>query len=79
VVVRAVDRAGVVVEDRFTGERRELKAAALIDAGPRLPDDELWEATGHRHPRAGDAVAPRTIYEAMLEGRRVALAVEVER
>jgi len=78
-VVREARAVGVVVEDRFTGEQRELKTAALIDAGPRLPDEELWVAAGRRHPRAGDAVAPRTIYEAVLEGRRAALAVEGER
>ena len=78
-VVRQAGVGVVVVEDRFTGERQELKAAVLIDAGPRLPDDRLWEATGHRHARAGDAVAPRTIYEAVLEGRRAALALESDR
>ena len=78
-VVRKVGGGGVVVEDRFTGERQELKAGSLIDAGPRLPDDGLWEATGHRHARAGDAVAPRTIYESVLEGRRAALALESDR
>ena len=68
-----------MVEDRFTGERRELKASVLIDAGPRLPDENLWKASGQRHARAGDDVAPRTIYEAMLEGRRAAEAVDGER
>jgi 2,4-dienoyl-CoA reductase (NADPH2) len=45
----------------------------VVDAGHRLPDDRLWRATGERLPRAGDAVAPRTIYEAVLEGRRRAV------
>jgi len=75
-VLRQVRAASAVVEDRFTGERIELKAAVVIDAGPRLPDDQLWNAAGARHPRAGDVVAPRTAYEAVLEGRRVALALE---
>ena len=78
-VVREAVPGGVVVEDRFTGDRQELKAAVLVDAGPRLPDDRLGDATGHRHARAGDAVAPRTIYEAVLEGRRAALALESDR
>jgi Creatinine amidohydrolase/NADH:flavin oxidoreductase / NADH oxidase family len=43
-----------------TGEPRTLDAAALVDAGYRLPDDRLWRETGGRQPRAGDAVAPRT-------------------
>lgn len=78
-VLRQVEPAGAVVEDRFTGETSVVKAAAVIDAGARLPDTALYdalEATGTRLPTAGDAVAPRSIYEAVLEGRRVALAVE---
>jgi 2,4-dienoyl-CoA reductase (NADPH2) len=43
---------------------------AVIDAGPRLPDDTLWLESGARHRRVGDAVAPRTIHEAILEARR---------
>lgn len=78
-VLRAVEPDGAVVEDRFTGERSVVKAAAVVDAGARLPDrrlaDEL-EAQGVRPTSAGDAVAPRTIYEAVLEGRRAALALE---
>jgi 2,4-dienoyl-CoA reductase (NADPH2) len=58
------------VEDRFTGEPRALPVDVLVDAGYRLPDDRLWRATGERMPRAGDAVAPRTVHEAILEGRR---------
>jgi 2,4-dienoyl-CoA reductase (NADPH2) len=62
----------IVVEDRFTGERRTIAAALLVDAGYRLPDDALWRSTGERVARAGDCVAPRTAYEATLEGRRAA-------
>ncbi len=72
-VVRAAKKGAVTVEDRFTGEHTELKAAALIDAGPRLPDHTL-DVPGAI--RIGDTVAPRTIYEAVLEARRAALAVE---
>jgi mycofactocin system FadH/OYE family oxidoreductase 1 len=72
-VLRAVTSAGAVVEDRFTGVRRTLPVGSVVDAGYRLPDDRLWRATGL--PRAGDAVAPRSIHEAVLEGRRAAMAV----
>jgi 2,4-dienoyl-CoA reductase (NADPH2) len=64
------------LEDRFTGEHRHLPVAALVDAGYRLPDDRLWRETDQQLPRAGDALAPRSIYEAILEGRRAALALE---
>jgi 2,4-dienoyl-CoA reductase (NADPH2) len=74
-VLRAVGPASVEVEDRFTGERRRLEADALVDAGHRLPDDGLAAAAG-AFARAGDCVAPRTIHEAVLEGRRAALALE---
>jgi hypothetical protein len=77
-VVRAVRRAAegldgleVDVDDRFTGRRRTITCAAVVDCGFRLPDDPLPGAFA----RAGDCVAPRTILEAVLEGRRAAYAV----
>jgi mycofactocin system FadH/OYE family oxidoreductase 1 len=73
-VLRGVRNGVLDVTDRFTGEPRELKAALLVDAGHRLPADALWRARPGL-PRAGDAVAPRTIYEAVLEGRRAAAAL----
>ena len=73
-VLRGV-RPGVAdLVDRFTGESREVKAALVIDAGHRLPSDALWRARP-KLTRAGDAVAPRSIYEAVLEGRRAAEAL----
>ena len=72
-ILRRIEGGGVEVEDRFTGERRMLAAGIVIDAGYRLPEDRLWRETGERLARAGDAVAPRTIHEAILEGRRRAL------
>jgi hypothetical protein len=69
---RVCDDGTIVVEDRFTGEQRRVAAAVLVDAGYRLPDDALWRATGEHARRAGDCVAPRTVYEATLEGRRAA-------
>jgi 2,4-dienoyl-CoA reductase-like NADH-dependent reductase (Old Yellow Enzyme family) len=74
-LLRAVAAGVAQFEHRFTGEPRTLAAAVVVDAGYRLPDDRLWRATGERLPRAGDAVAPRTVYEAVLEGRRAALAL----
>lgn len=67
-VVRAVTDVGVIADDRFTGERRIIPAAAVIDCGFRLPSAPLAGA----HHAAGDCVAPRTLLEAVLEGRRVA-------
>ncbi|HEV7209287.1 MAG TPA: mycofactocin system FadH/OYE family oxidoreductase 1 [Mycobacteriales bacterium] len=76
-LLRGADPAGAIVEDRYTGERQVLSAGCIIDAGHLLPHAPLAE--GHdEDPRVvviGDAVAPRTIAEAVLEGRRAGLAV----
>lgn len=85
-ILRRVEPGLAHLEDRFTGEATEIEASLVVDAGYRLPDDRLWRALdpgpggggdpGAPSPaRAGDAVAPRSIYEAVLEGRRAALAL----
>jgi mycofactocin system FadH/OYE family oxidoreductase 1 len=76
-IVRSVARGdggrlSVEVEDRFAGTRRRLEAAAVVDCGFRLPSPALEGAS----LAAGDCVAPRTLHEAVLEGRRMALAVD---
>jgi 2,4-dienoyl-CoA reductase (NADPH2) len=75
-VLRAVRPGEVDLEHRFTGARRTIPAAAVVDAGFRLPNETAWAALGRPPLRAGDCVAPRTIHEAVLEGRRAALAIE---
>jgi 2,4-dienoyl-CoA reductase (NADPH2) len=67
-LLRAVRPGEVELEDRFTGTRRRVDAVALVDCGHRLPDAPRPDAV----VRAGDCVAPRTIHEAILEGRRAA-------
>lgn len=71
-VVRAVEPDGsgvrVRVQDRFSGEVRTIEGAAAVDAGFRLPAEPIEAA----HHVVGDAVAPRTLLEAVLEGRRTA-------
>ena len=57
----------VEVEDRYSGQRRTIPCAAVIDCGFRIPTEPLDGAV-----QIGDAVAPRTILEAVLEGRRAA-------
>jgi 2,4-dienoyl-CoA reductase (NADPH2) len=62
--------------DVWTGEGFRLPAAGLVDCGHRLPDDDLYRSLGDPTlPRVGDCVAPRTVHEAVLEGRRAALAL----
>jgi hypothetical protein len=71
-VVRAVEAADsgvrVRLQDRFSGEIRTIDGVAVVDAGFRLPSEPMPEA----HHVVGDAVAPRTLLEAVLEGRRAA-------
>jgi 2,4-dienoyl-CoA reductase (NADPH2) len=70
-LLRAVTTTGIVLEDRFSGEQRAVDCAAVVDCGFRLPSATI---DGVQH-QAGDCVAPRTILEAVLEGRRVALSI----
>jgi 2,4-dienoyl-CoA reductase (NADPH2) len=70
-LLRVVRSGEVELEDRFSGERRTVACAAMVDCGFRLPTPPME----HAHHQAGDCVAPRTILEAVLEGRRVALGL----
>ncbi len=70
-------RVAVTLEDRFTGETRTLRADRVVDAGFRLPDDELWTEARGVGARVGDAVAPRTVHEAVLEARRAVASLAV--
>jgi len=67
--LRRVTKEGAEIEDHFGAGTRLVPADLVIDAGHRLPDETLPGT------RAGDAVAPRTIHEAVLDGRRAALAL----
>jgi 2,4-dienoyl-CoA reductase (NADPH2) len=81
-VVRAVEPEHVVIEHRDSGAVSSVPAAVLVDPGYRLPEDTLYRAvtaTRSDVAVAGDAVAPRTVLEAVLEGRRAAMALTVPR
>jgi 2,4-dienoyl-CoA reductase (NADPH2) len=68
----------VMVQDRFSGVEREIQAVAVVDAGFRLPNDEVPISSKNNQQvviSVGDCVAPRTILEAILEGRRAALHI----
>ncbi|MEI8050022.1 MAG: mycofactocin system FadH/OYE family oxidoreductase 1 [Actinomycetes bacterium] len=68
--VVAVRNGAATIQDRYTGAMREIQTRGIVDAGHRLPrTTDLAEAEGLVF--VGDAVAPRSIYEAILEGRRV--------
>ncbi|MFB8392608.1 mycofactocin system FadH/OYE family oxidoreductase 1 [Streptomyces yangpuensis] len=71
-LLRAVHSGGALVEDVLTGAETKIPCAAVVHCGHRLPDQTLTGPFA-----AGDRVAPRTVHEAVLEGRRAALALEV--
>lgn len=74
-LLREVGPGTAVLEDRFSGRREEIGCAVLVHCGHRLPEEELYLA-GTGTGRAGDCVAPRSVLEAVLEGRRAAAALE---
>jgi 2,4-dienoyl-CoA reductase (NADPH2) len=69
-LLRKASGGKATLEDVWTGVQREVPCAVVVDCGHRLPEDALY-VTGTA--RAGDCVAPRTVLEAVLEGRRRAL------
>ena len=78
-IVRTVSRDAhgyvVRVQDRFSGETRDISAAAVVDCGFRLPTAPIAVSSGATSVQIGDAVAPRTVYEAVLEARRAAYSI----
>ncbi len=75
-LLRGAGFEGAVVQDRYTGEEQRVAAGCIVDAGHLLPHAPL--ADDLEDPRVvviGDALAPRSIAEAVLEGRRAALAI----
>ncbi|HEY3976114.1 MAG TPA: mycofactocin system FadH/OYE family oxidoreductase 1 [Streptosporangiaceae bacterium] len=73
-LVRAAGGGTVLLEDVWTGEQRRTGCAVLVDCGHRLPAEELYQLRPGT-VRAGDCVAPRSVYEAVLDGRRAAQAL----
>jgi mycofactocin system FadH/OYE family oxidoreductase 1 len=70
-LLRSFSRNGVVVEDRYSGQQRAIACVALVDCGFRLPDDQFIGGG----TRVGDCVAPRTLLEAIREGRAAAISL----
>lgn len=74
-VVRCLEAGGVLVADPLIGTTTHLAADLVVDAGHRLPDPTAWPLS-ETVVTAGDAVAPRTVHEAVLEARRAVGALE---
>ncbi|MHB1710260.1 MAG: mycofactocin system FadH/OYE family oxidoreductase 1 [Acidimicrobiales bacterium] len=73
-VFRGAKGGRAQLDDVWTGERREIDCTVIVDCGHRLPEESLYLARPGT-PRAGDCIAPRTILEAVLEGRRRAMEI----
>jgi 2,4-dienoyl-CoA reductase (NADPH2) len=69
-LIREVSGGTALLEDVWTGAQRRVDCAVLVDCGHRLPDEDLYLSRPET-PRAGDCVAPRTVAEAIREGRRL--------
>jgi len=72
--LRAAGGGTALLEDVWTGAQRRIDCDLLVDCGHRLPDEELYRQRPDT-VRAGDCVAPRTVHEAILEGRRAACGI----
>ncbi|MBS1837566.1 MAG: mycofactocin system FadH/OYE family oxidoreductase 1 [Actinobacteria bacterium] len=79
-VLRTVGAEGVSLEDRFSGQVARHDVGSVVDAGHRLPEDDLANEVAGLGPGrvvvVGDAVAPRTVAEAVLEGRRAGVELD---
>ena len=71
-LLREVSGGTALLEDVWTGAQRRIDCAVLVDCGHRLPEEELYSRRPGT-PRAGDCVAPRTVAEAIREGREAGL------
>ena len=73
-----VERGSVFVTDTVTGVERRVPDATVVLACGLVPDDHLARRLeghiGEIHV-VGDALAPRRIMHATLEGARAALAI----
>ncbi len=74
--IALVEPGRVHVEDRYTAAETIVEADWVVAAVHREPELRLWSETGKRFLRVGDAVAPRSVHEAVLEGRRAVAGIE---
>jgi 2,4-dienoyl-CoA reductase-like NADH-dependent reductase (Old Yellow Enzyme family)/thioredoxin reductase len=73
-----IDEHALVVTDLFTREDRRIEGASVVLACGLVPDDRLARALEGHIPDVqliGDALAPRRMMHATLEGARTAMAV----
>ena len=59
----------------YTDERNRIPADAVVDCSPRIPSNELARAINRPLIVVGDAVAARSVGDAIREGRAAALSL----
>jgi 2,4-dienoyl-CoA reductase (NADPH2) len=74
-LLRAVGGGRAVLEDVWTGARREIGCAVLVDCAHRLPEESLYLAAGPGTARAGTVSPPAACTRRCWRGRRRALKV----
>jgi len=69
----------VVLESIYTGQTREVEAAAVVMTTSRIPQEDLYHQLADRIAisRIGDCVAPGTIAAAVYSGHRFARQMDV--
>ncbi len=73
--IREVADGRAELVDVWTGAARSVPCAVLVSCGARLPEESLY-LTRPGTRRIGDCVAPRSVLESVLEGRRMATAID---
>jgi 2,4-dienoyl-CoA reductase (NADPH2) len=73
-LLRSAAHGEAHLHDVWTGDTRVIDCAVIVDCGHRLAEDALYRSRPDTL-RAGDCVAPRTVLEAVLEGRRIAMTI----
>ena len=77
-LICSVGASSITIEHRDSGEVSTVPLAVFVDAGHRLAEDSLCRSISAVRAGvlvAGDAVAPRTVLEAVLDARRVAMGL----
>ena len=74
VKLRSILNGEAQLEHVMTGAKSSIQISLVVDAGPRLPSPPLSNARS-----VGDGVAPRTVAEAVREGRQAAIEFDTSR
>lgn len=79
--VKGISREGVTLFNIFTNQERVVaNVACVVIAGSRISQSDSWVAASLPDLRIiGDALTPRSLFEAAYEGRRAIMDIEGDR